>query len=194
VEFDIYLFEELKEKSPYLIAAIYKVLKEKGITRENIKASYLEIKLNNELVYDGEFREIKSNFLTFIPSRYSKEIHLSIKTPIRIKENNKLVRDDIKLETVLRSIWHRLNKLKNNEITKLPFLPEYRVKNKNFSFVDFSRISNRQKSKMKLGGIVGFMDLEIDENSYKLLKLGEIIGVGKQVTFGFGKIRVYDEG
>jgi len=46
---------------------------------------------------------------------------------------------------------------------------------------------------MKLGGVLGFLDLEIDENSYKLLKLGEIIGVGKQVTFGFGNIKVYDE-
>jgi hypothetical protein len=193
VEFDIYLFEELKEKFPYLIAVIYKVLKEKGITRENLKASYLEIKLNNEIVYDGEFRENKNNFLTFIPSGYSREIHLSIKTPIRIKENNKLVKDNIKLETILRSIWHRYSKLKNKNITKLPFIPSYKIKGKNLSFIDFSRISNRQKTKMNFGGIIGFIDLEVDENSYKLLKLGEIIGVGKQVTFGLGNIKVYDE-
>jgi CRISPR/Cas system endoribonuclease Cas6 (RAMP superfamily) len=46
---------------------------------------------------------------------------------------------------------------------------------------------------MNFGGIIGFIDLEVDENSYKLLKLGEIIGVGKQVTFGLGNIKVYDE-
>jgi CRISPR/Cas system endoribonuclease Cas6 (RAMP superfamily) len=37
------------------------------------------------------------------------------------------------------------------------------------------------------------MDLEVDDNSYKLLKLGEIIGVGKQVTFGLGNIKIYNE-
>jgi hypothetical protein len=194
VNFDIFLFEELKEKAPYLIASIYKVLKDKGISKESLKANFLNIKLNNEVVYDGSFKEVKSNFLTFKPDdSYSKEIHLYIKTPIRIKENNKLVRSNVKLETILRSIWHRLNKIKNREITKLPFVPKCKIKNKNLSFIEFSRKSNRQQIKMKLGGIIGNLDLEIDKNSYNLLKLGEIIGVGKQVTFGFGNIKVYDE-
>jgi hypothetical protein len=193
VNFEVFLFEDIKEKAPYLIAAIYKVLKEKGIARDKIKANFLEIKINNEIAYDEEFKEIKTKFLIFKPSNYSKNIYLKIKTPIRIKENNKFVRNDIKLETILRSIWHRYCKLKNQEITKLPFIPEYKIKNKNFSFLDFTRKSNRQKTKMKLGGIIGFMDLEVDENSYKFLKLGEIIGVGKQVTFGLGNIKVYDE-
>jgi hypothetical protein len=193
VNFEIFLFEELKEKAPYLIAAIFNSLKEKGIAKNRIKADFLEIKLNDEIAYDGGFKEVKNKFLTFNPLGYSKNIHLNVKTPIRIKENNKLVRNDIKLETVLRSIWHRFNKLKNKEITKLPFIPEYKMKNKNFSFVDFNRISNRQKAKMKLGGVIGFMDLEVDENSYNLLKLGEIVGIGKQVTFGFGNIKIYDE-
>jgi hypothetical protein len=193
VNFDVFLFEELKEKAPYLIAAIYKLLKEKGITKNRIKANFLEIKLNNETAYNGEFKNIKNKYLTYTPSVYSKNIHLSVKTPIRIKENNKLVRDDIKLETILRSIWHRYSKLKNKEITKLPFISKYKIKSKNLSFLDFTRISNRQKTKMKLGGIIGFIDLEVDENVYKLLKLGEIIGIGKQVTFGLGNIKIYDE-
>ena len=44
---------------------------------------------------------------------------------------------------------------------------------------------------MNMDGLIGDIELKnIDEKSYKLLKLGEIIGVGKQVTFGFGCIEV----
>jgi CRISPR/Cas system endoribonuclease Cas6 (RAMP superfamily) len=45
---------------------------------------------------------------------------------------------------------------------------------------------------MKLGGVIGSINFSyIDEESFKLLKLGEIIGVGKQVTFGLGCIKVF---
>jgi CRISPR-associated endoribonuclease Cas6 len=193
IKFEIYLFEGLKQKSPYLIATLYKLFKEVGITKNRIKAKFLEIKLNNEIVYNEEFNEFENKFLTFISQGYSKNIHLNIKTPIRIKENGKFVKNNLKLETILRSIWHRYHKLKNSEITPLPFIPEYKIKNQNLHFLDFMRNSNRQKTKMKLGGLIGSMDLEVDDNSYKLLKLGEIIGVGKQVTFGLGNIKIYNE-
>ena len=194
VDFEIFLFEELALKTPYLIAAIYKVLKERGISKDRVKANELEIKVNDEIIYNGKnFKEIKRDSLSFNIDSFSSKVHINISTPIRIKENNRLVRENLKLESLLRSIWHRFNRLKDKTPSKLPFKPEYKLINKNLSFVDFTRYSNRQKTKMKLGGVMGFLDLEIDENSYKLLKLGEIIGVGKQVTFGFGNIKVYDE-
>jgi len=188
VDFEIFLFEELALKTPYLIAAIYKVLKERGISKDRVKANELEIKVNDEIIYNGKnFKEIKRDSLSFNIDSFSSKVHINISTPIRIKENNRLVRENLKLESLLRSIWHRFNRLKNKTPSKLPFKPEYKLINKNLSFVDFTRYSNRQKTKMKLGGVMGFLDLEIDENSY------EIIGVGKQVTFGFGNIKVYDE-
>ena len=194
VNFEILLFEELTQKIPYLVAAVYKVLKERGISKNRIKANQLEIKVNDEIIYNGKnFKEIKKESLSFNINGFSPKIHLNISTPIRIKDNNKLVRKNLKLETLLRSIWHRFNRLKNRSFSKLPFEPEYKLINKSLSFVDFTRYSNRQKTKMKLGGVIGFLDIEVDEDSYKLLKIGEIIGVGKQVTFGFGNIKVYNE-
>ncbi len=60
-------------------------------------------------------------------------------------------------------------------------------------FEDQTRLSNRQKTKLQIGGIVGHIVYDtIDEKSYQLLKLGEIIGVGKQTAFGLGKIAVED--
>jgi CRISPR/Cas system endoribonuclease Cas6 (RAMP superfamily) len=44
---------------------------------------------------------------------------------------------------------------------------------------------------MNFGGLMGMIEFEfIDEESFKLLKIGEVVGVGKQVTFGMGEIEV----
>ena len=191
LDFKIILFEEAIKEAPFIISAVYKAFKERGITKNKIKIDNFVIFYNNQLVYDGEFRKFDNVPLSFEGNEYKKDFTLKINTPIRIKENSKFVRDDIKLETLLRSINHRIHKLKNKEIKKLEFEPKYEEVYKNLSFKELIRFSNRQKTKMNLGGIMGeIIYKNVDENSYKLLKLGEIIGVGKQVTFGLGDIKI----
>ncbi|NPA88513.1 MAG: CRISPR system precrRNA processing endoribonuclease RAMP protein Cas6, partial [Epsilonproteobacteria bacterium] len=86
---------------------------------------------------------------------------------------------------------HRILKLKNKPIEKLPFTPNYEIDFENFSFTELKRFSNRQKTSMKFGGLTGVMALKnLDENTYRYLKLGELVGVGKQVTFGLGRIEL----
>ena len=189
LDFKIILFEEKVKEAPFIISAIYKAFKEIGITKERLKIDNFVILYNNQLVYDGEFRKFDNKPLEFRVDDIKNNFTLKINTPLRIKENGKLVRDDIKLETILRSINHRYLKLKNKEITKLSFTPSYKEVYKSLYFKDLMRYSNRQKTKMKLGGVIGEIVFnDVDENSYKMLKLGEIIGVGKQVTFGLGDI------
>jgi CRISPR/Cas system endoribonuclease Cas6 (RAMP superfamily) len=44
---------------------------------------------------------------------------------------------------------------------------------------------------MQLGGLLGSLNYKsIDEKSYMMLKLGEILGIGKQTVFGLGEIKV----
>jgi len=191
LEFSLYLFEELSGKVPYVLSSLYKAFKELGITRERIRIDDFKMYLNDELVYDGEFKEFKNEpFIFEFPSDYEEEITIKFLTPLRIKENNRYVRDDIKLKTLLRNINHRFLRLQNKKITKLEFTPRVEIINKDLVFKDFTRYSNRQKTKMKLGGLTGEIKAKVDENTYKYLKLGEIIGVGKQVTFGLGNIKV----
>ncbi|NPA63687.1 MAG: CRISPR system precrRNA processing endoribonuclease RAMP protein Cas6 [Epsilonproteobacteria bacterium] len=62
-------------------------------------------------------------------------------------------------------------------------------------FVDLQRYSTRQRTKMRIGGVVGEMVLEgVDERAYRLFRVAEILGVGKLGTFGLGKIKVEDLG
>jgi len=191
LEFKIILFEETIKEAPFIISGIYKAFREIGLTKQRIKIDNFIILYNNQLVFDKEFKKFENTPLNFEIREIKKDFTLKINTPIRIKENNKFVRDDIKLETIIRSINHRFNKLKNSEIKKLDFTPKYEEVYKNLYFKDLIRYSNRQKTKMKLGGILGeIIYKNVDEESFKLLKLGELIGVGKQVTFGLGDIRI----
>jgi len=191
LEFKIILFEESIKEAPFIISAIYKAFKEIGITKKRVKLDNFVILYNNEMVYNGEFKKFENRALEFNINEYKKDFTLKLITPLRIKENNKFVRNDIKFETILRSIYHRYHKLKNKEIKKINFTSTYEEIYKDLSFKDLVRYSNRQKTKMKLGGIVGeIIYKNVDENSFRFLKLGEIIGVGKQVTFGLGDISI----
>ena len=191
LKFKLILFEEKIKEAPFLISAIYKAFKEIGITKNRIKLDNFIILYKNQVVYDKEFRKFENKPLNFEINEYKKDFTLKINTPIRIKQNGHFLKDDILLNTILRSINHRLAKLKNREIQKLSFTPKYEEIYKNLSFKELIRYSNRQKTKMNLGGVMGeIIYKNVDEKSYKLLKLGEIIGVGKQVTFGLGDIEI----
>jgi CRISPR/Cas system endoribonuclease Cas6 (RAMP superfamily) len=48
---------------------------------------------------------------------------------------------------------------------------------------------------MNLGGLMGEMIIsDVNKEVYDLLKIGEVIGVGKSTVFGLGKIKVEDLG
>lgn len=191
LDFKIILFEEKIKEAPFIISAVYKALKEMGITKNRIKIDNFVILYNNQIVYDGEFRKFENDALEFEINEYKKDFTLKINTPIRIKQNGRFVKNDLSLDILLRSINHRFLKLTNQKIQKLPFIPKYEEVYKNLYFKELTRFSNRQKTKMNLGGVMGeIIYKNVDENSYKLLKFGEVIGVGKQVTFGLGDIKV----
>ncbi len=68
---------------------------------------------------------------------------------------------------------------------------EIRVRGSRLRWHDWQRYSNRQQSKMKLGGFVGEVTVEGDFAPFsQLLRMGEIVHLGKGVTFGLGKMTV----
>jgi hypothetical protein len=57
---------------------------------------------------------------------------------------------------------------------------------------DWERYSNRQRTKMNLGGFVGKIEYESDsiEDFLPLLVAGEVLHVGTGTSFGLGKLQI----
>ncbi len=68
---------------------------------------------------------------------------------------------------------------------------DVRIAASRLRWFDWERYSNRQRSKMRLGGVVGELDLEGDLRPFSaLLRTAEVIHVGKGATFGLGRVAI----
>ncbi len=191
-DFSLYLFEEATEKLPYVVSALHKMLTEQGLGKDRHTFEIAKMRVNGKTIYEGEKFDLKDvTPQTFVPQKDAGAIVLELLTPLRMKQKGKLLREKPPLETLIYSIANRMSEIKGEQRTKLPFTPAYREKSASVRFVDQTRRSNRQRTKLQIGGITGEIRYDsIDEKSLMMLELGEILGVGKQTVFGMGKIAV----
>ena len=190
--FSINLFEEACEKLPYVLSALVKMVTELGLGVQRQKFTIENILCNDLQIYkNGTFDFSHVTPRTFESDECASNITLHLSTPLRMKHDNKLLNTKPNLELILTSVMNRLNEIKDLPQIRLPYKPSYRETHSSIVFTDLTRYSNRQHTKMQLGGIKGHISYkELDERSYMLLKLGEILGVGKQTVFGLGEISI----
>ena len=190
--FGLYLFNDACGNVAYVLSALEILLKKNGLGKENHTFEKIEMYLNGEIVYqDGVFSSLDIASKTFETKSSFKNLKIKLLTPLRIKKNNKFLRDDIDLKDILRSINQREQELLGHRAYSLNYEPSYTITVKVLSHKVLARNSNRQKTRMNMDGIVGEMAvLGIDKESHRLLKLGEVIGCGKQVVMGLGKIKI----
>ena len=193
-DFGLYLFGDACEKLPYILSSLQLALAENGIGKNRDKFTDITIDVNQERVYShGSFTNslnITPNTLEIPEHQSNLKIHLL--TPLRIKKANTIELKDISIENILRSIHQRSSQIfADQTIHRLDFTPTYTTTIKALNHKLLYRKSNRQGRKINIDGVIGEIAvLGLDEQSYTLLKLGELIGVGKQTVFGLGKIKV----
>jgi hypothetical protein len=188
-DFSLYLFEEETKSLPYMLSAIKKMVEEQGFGKEQQTFRLKEIVANGQIVYDGR------TFLSLehiVPQRlkierYTPAVELEFTMPLRIKESNVFAREGVQLHTLIGNIRSRYMQLKGEPRSRMQERVEGDITHQSLRFVEMQRYSNRQKTGMRMGGLKGKMIIEnLDENSYRYLKIGEIIGAGKQTVFGLG--------
>lgn len=190
--FSLYLFEAACEKLPYVLSTLHTMFGRIGVGWNRHLIPIERIVCNGVVVSSGKNFDLSQIVVdVFETKEYFPDITLHFLTPLRIKSNNALLHTTPTLEQILSSIFNRHNELKGVPLAKLPFTPRYKELRTHLEFQELSRYSNRQETTMHLGGMMGTIDYEdVDEHSYALLKLGELLGVGKQTVFGLGEIKV----
>ena len=188
-DFSLYLFEDAVKSLPYVLSAIQKAVEEQGFGKERKTMKLRQISVFDRIIYDGKnfqsLEDITAKELqtdTFCPN-----VEVEFTMPLRIKENNKFAKESVALHTLVNNIHSRYRQLKGEPPARLDYRVEGEIVSSNLKFVEMQRYSNRQKKGMNIGGLKGTMMIKgLDMKSYGYLKIGEIIGVGKQTVFGLG--------
>ncbi|XPV70422.1 MAG: CRISPR system precrRNA processing endoribonuclease RAMP protein Cas6 [Halarcobacter sp.] len=191
-DFSFYLFDEVCEQLPFILSSFHKLLTSIGLGKENKYFNEFKIYVNDILVYENETFDLKNiTQKEYKESETKKDVAINILTPIRIKKENKLIYDDsLDLFDILLSSRKRYEYIYPNA-PKLEVTKEYKVVNKNLYKKNLTRYSSPQKTKMKFDGVMGSLVVkDLSEQNYKILKIAELLNVGKQTVFGLGKIEV----
>lgn len=127
-------------------------------------------------------------------------LRLRFSTPIRLKVKGHLV-DGLTFHTLAFRTLRRVLELAHFYVPSLTLGADYepllartgdvRIVERDLRWKDWQRFSNRQQTKMKMGGFVGEIVLEGDLNPFsELLRAVEVVHVGKGTTFGLGKVEI----
>ncbi len=193
-EFSLYLFDIKSNQIPYILNALHVMLSENGLGKE--KKVYKDFTMlidGKNCIKNGQMKLPAKIYNVFIIDDFCENITLDFITPLRIKKNNMLLRNgnNLQLQDIINSIYKRQMGLLRRDFKKFPYKIEGKIINKQLRYKELTRLSNRQKTTMNLGGLIGSMEIQgLNKESYEVLKLGELLAVGKQTVFGLGKIKV----
>jgi hypothetical protein len=199
-DFSFYLFDEACDKLPYIISAFYNIITNTGLGKfgkDGTTYTDFELFINDKNCLINNQIKLPENYTkTLQIDNIYQDITLHLITPLRMKKNNRFIRDDsIELKDIINSIYQRQMKLMGRDYRRFPYNIEGEIVRKELLYKELTRKSNRQKTIMQLGGIMGKITIKnLSKECYEVLKVGELIGVGKSTVFGLGKIELFDLG
>ncbi|MDD3654370.1 MAG: CRISPR system precrRNA processing endoribonuclease RAMP protein Cas6 [Desulfotomaculaceae bacterium] len=153
---------------------------------------------NVELTWQSDIEKVASADIPEVPA--IRKIRLEFQTMTRLKFEEKFVRR-VEFHMLVRNLLRRLSSLAYFHHGWEPDLDftglirraaAVRLVQDRTRWVDWERYSSRQDTKMNLGGIVGRVEYEGELGEFiPLLRLGELVHVGKGAVFGMGKIEIF---
>ena len=170
-----------KEHSRFQIVEVTNSKRERIMYGNDIHMSRLELMTIGEYV---AYRKNKGNEVT----------KLIFHTPLSIKEQGVFLKE-FDINVIVRSIERRLymlNCYEGIETERIDLEGHMPVQTAQTSR-EFSvrRFSNRHEQKIRLDGICGDLSIEnVEDEIQELLLAGELIHIGKNTSFGFGRYSV----
>lgn len=197
--FAIIFFGDTISYIPQVIRSVKVAGESLGLDNNLFRLKSVVNDINEDIYIKGISNYQRVNVRTieeYIENRLSisKDIsRIEIISPIRFKKNKKF-NDDLIEGDIVNLIKRRLitlAALEDRSIT-IDEIFKFKIKYKDLKWREYNRYSNRQKSRMSLGGIVGYLELEeVNEEAKKLLIAGELIHIGKSTSFGLGDYILY---
>lgn len=153
---------------------------------------------SEETIIPGAPEELTLESFQGFPERNS-ELRVVLETPLRLKFQNRF-HDALPFHVLIRAALRRISSLNRHFADGEPDI-DYkgivqrsngiRVIDQDVNWLDWARYSNRQETKMHMGGLVGELTYGGKlEEFVPLLRYCEKVHLGKATTFGLGKIRL----
>ena len=129
------------------------------------------------------------------------QIRISFLTPTRLKYEGGFVSEDLEFHILFRNLLRRISLLSyfhcGHRLDDTGFRDlieqarNIKTINQKLSWHDWERYSNRQETKMKMGGLIGEITYEGDFTLFwPYIRLGEYVHVGKGSSFGLGRYSI----
>lgn len=208
IEVQLSLFGSASEYLPYFIHAFIKLGDEGlGIKRQKVLLDRVEAISATGLreeVYDPLTGRIKATGEKIIPAKMvdsptgntSCNVRLKFLTPVRFQSDGKTVmnKTHISPELLLANITRRCVAVScfycggTYGKPDLTGVENIGIAENHLRFYEWSRYSNRQQSKMQMGGFVGSLELsDVPPSLLPYFVAGSFLGIGKHTMFGMGK-------
>lgn len=207
ISLDLILIGRAVKYLLYFIMA-FEYLGEIGIGRGRGKFRLAEVRGKGRKVYSGDDRslsveepekmQIPEDF--YPESEPDEAVRLEIVTPLRMRYSREFVAE-LEFYVLVTNLMRRMALLNFYHGDRTRPQWDHRrwiesarnvvAKDNCLSWVDWERYSHRQRTKMKMGGVVGSVTYEGRIRQFMpLLRAGEIFHAGKGTSFGLGKYRI----
>lgn len=149
---------------------------------------------NNLLMKNYQVQTVSNYVIHRMKTVTGSEKTLAFQTPATLKYNGEFLQK-FRMDAILNAVRRRIYMLDCFEGIDNDFYHDYQVpvpdaSNQEAKHVKVCRYSSRQ-GKMYLHGITGFIQLEeLYPETLPVLLAGELIHIGKNTSFGFGRYRI----
>jgi hypothetical protein len=204
--FNLILFGKAIEYIPYFVFSFIE-LGNKGLTKANYKFSLekvvdfegAEVFNGKEIVSKGKVLNaqeiIKKTSIDFSKDK----LEFDFVTPLRLSVRNDLI-TELSFEEFIKALSRRINALSKyhcakdlniDHISLIEQSKSVKIFFSNLTWKDWTRYSNRQKTSMEFGGLLGNIVFKgIFGLFAPYIILGSHIHIGKNCTFGLGKYNI----
>lgn len=200
--FTFTLFGSACEFYPYVIYGVIRA-GESGFSASRYPFVVEKVEENGMLIYDGKKKALLTKVFPRpieITETLDEPVTLRFLTPTRIKQKGRLTVEFTFRSLVFSMVRRHLEMayfyMPNAEVSwnfkeLLNLAEKIGFSERKLHWVEWTRYSNRQDTRLYMGGFCGHLTLEGDVAPFaSLLRSAEVLHVGKGTTLGMGKMKI----